>query len=580
MKRTIKIAVSTLLLMAMMLGAFPVRYLDKNGGFVANALDTDFVPDGSSHHLADVGNFTDGYRAFPTPDQMSADYLGNFIQMSRLKTALFFDDNLTDHVGKLTATENGTISYQEGFAGKAAVVSEGYISLPELKFGADSFAIALWMKKTGTEERDPWNPVLFGNKDMSDGLTPGFALCERKNGTFFCVADGEAKTDADSLFAEDNGTDWTHVILSVDRESQTVFIYYNFELVNEITLDEGLEGKSFDSDLPFHIGQDGTGNDTYNTDSLLDDFLVFDGSLSAEDIQDLKSYYLPEGAPAPTRAYLFVDKATYEVGEEIAFHFYGNGTSNCFYWYAPEENCRNHVFSPYTMSFDTPGIYSAMIETVNEYGSRMSQRVTFRVVDPSDTPMYSVVFKNWDEEEISSDRYFEGDIVRVPDAPVREGYIFTGWDRTVEAVCTGDATYTAQFVAADAEFTVTFKGWDDEDLSTNTYTYGQQIAIPEDPPVHVLDGKQYIFLGWDQEVSKTCVGDITYTAVFYVLGDVNQDDDVSVSDMIAVKAYLLGKGSITDVSALAADVSGDGEISITDFILIKAALLGKSNAVH
>ena len=87
-------------------------------------------------------------------------------------------------------------------------------------------------------------------------------------------------------------------------------------------------------------------------------------------------------------------------------------------------------------------------------------------------------------------------------------------------------------------------------------------------------------MGWDQEVSKTCVGDITYTAVFYVLGDVNQDDDVSVSDMIAVKAYLLGKGSITDVSALAADVSGDGEISITDFILIKAALLGKSNAAH
>lgn len=65
----------------------------------------------------------------------------------------------------------------------------------------------------------------------------------------------------------------------------------------------------------------------------------------------------------------------------------------------------------------------------------------------------------------------------------------------------------------------------------------------------------------------------TYTLV--VTGDTNGDGEITITDMIAVKAHILKKTLLTGVQAQAADTSGDGGISITDFIQIKAKILGK-----
>ena len=53
--------------------------------------------------------------------------------------------------------------------------------------------------------------------------------------------------------------------------------------------------------------------------------------------------------------------------------------------------------------------------------------------------------------------------------------------------------------------------------------------------------------------------------------------NVTVSDMLAVKAHVLNKNQLTGAAAEAADTNGDGFISITDFIQIKAHILGISS---
>jgi len=58
-----------------------------------------------------------------------------------------------------------------------------------------------------------------------------------------------------------------------------------------------------------------------------------------------------------------------------------------------------------------------------------------------------------------------------------------------------------------------------------------------------------------------------------VTGDLNGDGDITVSDMLAVKAHVLNKSKLTGAVAQAADTNGDGYISITDFIQIKAHVL-------
>ena len=67
----------------------------------------------------------------------------------------------------------------------------------------------------------------------------------------------------------------------------------------------------------------------------------------------------------------------------------------------------------------------------------------------------------------------------------------------------------------------------------------------------------------------------SYTII--VTGDTNGDGKISVTDMLAVKAHVLKKNTLSGASAQAADTSGDKGISITDFIQMKAQILGKSN---
>jgi len=62
-----------------------------------------------------------------------------------------------------------------------------------------------------------------------------------------------------------------------------------------------------------------------------------------------------------------------------------------------------------------------------------------------------------------------------------------------------------------------------------------------------------------------------------VTGDTNGDGNISVTDMISVKAHILKKSTLTDAYSEAGDTNGDGSISITDFIQIKAHILGKSS---
>ena len=64
-----------------------------------------------------------------------------------------------------------------------------------------------------------------------------------------------------------------------------------------------------------------------------------------------------------------------------------------------------------------------------------------------------------------------------------------------------------------------------------------------------------------------------YTII--VTGDTNGDGKINITDMIAVKACVLKKSSITGAYLKAADTNGDGKVNITDFIKTKAVTLKK-----
>ncbi len=89
----------------------------------------------------------------------------------------------------------------------------------------------------------------------------------------------------------------------------------------------------------------------------------------------------------------------------------------------------------------------------------------------------------------------------------------------------------------------------------------------------VVDGKTKVGTGMTVKIMDGATTVKAYTAV--VTGDTNGDGNITVTDMIAIKAHVLKKTFLTDASKTAADTNGDNGISITDFIQIKAKILGK-----
>lgn len=130
------------------------------------------------------------------------------------------------------------------------------------------------------------------------------------------------------------------------------------------------------------------------------------------------------------------------------------------------------------------------------------------------TATYTITFQNWDGEVISSEVYEPGAEVVIPDDPEKAAdetytYAFAGWDAEVSATAEADATYTAQFEQTYIEYTVTFKTWDGEELSSAVYHYGDELVVPEAP-----EREGYIFAGWGEAFDGLCKGTVEYTAQY------------------------------------------------------------------
>ncbi|SFD42319.1 dockerin type I repeat-containing protein, partial [Ruminococcus albus] len=77
----------------------------------------------------------------------------------------------------------------------------------------------------------------------------------------------------------------------------------------------------------------------------------------------------------------------------------------------------------------------------------------------------------------------------------------------------------------------------------------------------------------DTDNYNTLRRDLTVTVT--LLGDVNFDGKINVTDIVKVAAHVKGKKLLDKTAARAADVNNDGKINITDIIIIAAHVKGK-----
>jgi len=173
----------------------------------------------------------------------------------------------------------------------------------------------------------------------------------------------------------------------------------------------------------------------------------------------------------------------------------------------------SNVFSGLAAS-STHMFYQRVAETETTYASESSQAL---IVKTNEAPTYIVVFEDWDGKTLSEGIYHYGDEIVAPVNPTRAAsnsytYTFAGWDKTIVA-CVGDETYTATYTSNYIDYTVVFKNWNGDILSTNTYHYGDIVEEPHTPTKESDLYGTYLFSGWDKAVTN-CAGDATYIATY------------------------------------------------------------------
>ena len=118
--------------------------------------------------------------------------------------------------------------------------------------------------------------------------------------------------------------------------------------------------------------------------------------------------------------------------------------------------------------------------------SNLVYTVTYE--EPGQVQTYTVTFVDWNGTILKTQEVEQGSSATAPSNPSRDGYNFTGWDKTFNNI-TADTTITAQY--SIKTYTVIFKDYDGTTLKTQTVNHGSSATAPSNP---IREG--YEFTGW------------------------------------------------------------------------------------
>ena len=135
--------------------------------------------------------------------------------------------------------------------------------------------------------------------------------------------------------------------------------------------------------------------------------------------------------------------------------------------------------------------------------SNLVYTVTYE--EPVQVKTYTVTFVDWDGAVLKTQTVEEGSSATAPSNPSRDGYNFTGWDKSFTNI-TANITITAQY--SIKTYTVIFKDDDGTTLKTQTVNHGSNATAPSNP-----SKEGYTFTGWDKSFNNI-TSDLTVTAQY------------------------------------------------------------------
>ena len=178
-------------------------------------------------------------------------------------------------------------------------------------------------------------------------------------------------------------------------------------------------------------------------------------------------------------------------------------------------------------TIDTNGDYSFDYITKDEPTPHTGDFIVMVAVEGGTAPVYvetikapprsyTVVFADDEGNELSRQVIAEGDNVVQPEAPVKEGYDFIGWNESTANI-RKDLTIAA--VLAKKTYVVVFNDWDGSEISIEEFEHGDILFMEDIPFKEGSTFEQWIDLNGDAvtTVTQNMVVSAKYTTNIYTL---------------------------------------------------------------
>ena len=181
---------------------------------------------------------------------------------------------------------------------------------------------------------------------------------------------------------------------------------------------------------------------------------------------------------------------------------------------------------------------------------------------------YTVTYKV-DGEVYATDSVSYGEEIVLIEAPVKEGYTFSGWSEVPATMPAEDITVTGSFAVNYYAVTYIVDG---EEYETMTVEYGKEITLPATP-----EKEGHTFSGWSEVPETMPAEDITvegsfavnyYTVTYKVDGEVYATDSVSYGSEIVLieeptkEGYTFSGWSEIPATMPAEDITVEGSFAV------------------
>lgn len=207
-----------------------------------------------------------------------------------LTAALFFEGDVLDAAENVVTEAVGRIKYYgTGVYSRCAELGKrGHVKLPSVKVGTESFTVSLYIHRD-SPDLCGMGPALFGTKERRCEECDGFVYLYTGDLVVVKIWNGDYYVELPLKLTTDE-LGWINLTVVFDRETESLTHYCNFERIGTIKIPTEAAGFSFDGDV-FTVGNDARGTENDYINLMFDDFLIYKGALTDDDVKALGEYY-------------------------------------------------------------------------------------------------------------------------------------------------------------------------------------------------------------------------------------------------------------------------------------------------